>query len=120
MSFADPSSVTISGSAISLPRTSSGVNAGTFTSADGLTKLDVTHAYGKRNRRQLRLTVSKTSADPIIPAQNTVSSMSVYMVVDVPKVGYSVTEQKAVVDAFAAYLTASTGAQVTKLLGGEN
>jgi len=42
------------------------------------------------------------------------------MVVDVPVNGYTVAEAKAVVDALVAYLTASTGAQVTKLLGGEN
>jgi len=44
--------------------------------------------------------------------------LSVYMVCDVPLQGYSVTEQKQIVDAFTAWLTASSGAQVTKLLGG--
>jgi len=33
MSFADPQSVTVNAVAISLPRTSSGVNSGVFTSA---------------------------------------------------------------------------------------
>jgi len=46
--------------------------------------------------------------------------MSCYVVVDVPVNGYTVTEEKALVDALAAYLTASTGAKVTQLLGGEN
>nr|QDH88109.1 MAG: hypothetical protein H4Bulk47327_000002 [Leviviridae sp.] len=120
VSFADPQSVTVSGTAISLPRTSSGPNTGTFTSADGLTQLTVSHAYGKRYRRQLRLTSSKISADPLVPSQNVRSSMSCYMVVDVPVNGYTVTEEKALVDALVAYLQASTGARVTQLLGGEN
>jgi DNA-binding winged helix-turn-helix (wHTH) protein len=45
--------------------------------------------------------------------------MSVSVIVNVPKQGYSVTEQKQVVDALVAYLTASSGAKVTQLLGGE-
>jgi hypothetical protein len=47
-------------------------------------------------------------------------SATVYMVVDTPVTGYTVAQQKELVDAFAAYLAASSGANVTKLLGGEN
>lgn len=43
MAFADPQSVTIDGTAISLPRVSSGVNAGAFKSNDGLTALSANH-----------------------------------------------------------------------------
>jgi hypothetical protein len=46
--------------------------------------------------------------------------MSVYLVVDTPKTGYTVAEQKQIVDALTAYLTASSGARATQLLGGEN
>lgn len=120
MSYADPQSVTVGGSTVSLPRTSAGVNSGAFTAADGNLQLSVSHAYGRRNRRSIRLTQSKTSADPLIPSQNVRNSMSCYMVVDTPVNGFSVTEAKAVVDALVAYLTASTGAKVTQLLGGEN
>ncbi len=120
MSFADPQSVTISGTAISLPRTSTGVNASTYTSADTLTALTSSHQYGRRTRRQIKLTTSKVTADPLVPSQNTRSSMSCYVVFDVPVNGYTVAEAKAVGDALMTYLTASTGAQITKLLGGEN
>lgn len=120
MSFSDPQSITVSGSGVSLPRTSNGNNTSTYTSADGLYVMTVSHAYGKRSRRTIRLTQAKISADPIVPAQNLRSSMTVYMVMDVPTTGYTVAEEKAVVDALVAYLTASSGAQVTKILGGEN
>lgn len=120
MSFADPSSVTINTVATSLPRTASGLGTGAFSSADGLVKMSVAHSYGKRTRRQIRLDQSKVSADALIPSQNVRSSMSCYMVVDVPVNGFTVTEQKYLVDALVAYLTASTGARVTQLLGGEN
>jgi len=120
MSFSDPQSVTISGTAVSLPRVSSGVNAGGFSSADGLVALTVSNQYGKRTRRTMRLSQSKISADPLVPSQNVKSSMSTYIVVDTPVNGFTNAEIKALVDAFTAYLTASTGARVTQLVGGEN
>jgi len=46
--------------------------------------------------------------------------MSAYLVVDVPVTGYTVAEAKQIVDGLTAYLTASSRAKVTQLLGGEN
>lgn len=120
MAFADPQSVTINAVAQTLPRISSGVNSGTFRKDDGNVGLLVSHQYGKRTRHQIRLDHRKIAADPLVAAQNLLYSMSAYVVIDVPIVGYSVAEQKQVVDGLTAYLTASTGANVTKLLGGEN
>lgn len=120
MAFTDPQSVTISGTPVSLPRTGSAPNAGTFTSNDGLVGLAVSSQYGKRTRRTLRLDHSKIAPDPLISSTNVIYSMSTYIVVDTPVTGYTVAEAKAVVDAHVAYLTASTGARVTQLLGGEN
>lgn len=120
MSYTDPQSVTISGAVVSLPRTSTGPTNGAFNNADGTVKLSVSHNYGKRTRREVRLSQSKVSPDPFIPDRNLPVSMSVYMVIDTPINGYSVAEAKAIVDALTAYLTASTGARVTQLLGGEN
>lgn len=120
MAYADPQSVTINAVAISLPRTSFGTNAGAFTSADGLTKLSVSHAYGNRTRRMIRLDQSKIAADPLLAGVNVKASMSVYLVVDLPQTGYDPTATKLVTDGFLAYLTASSGARMTQLLGGED
>jgi hypothetical protein len=124
MAFADPQSVTISGvnggAALSLPRTSSGPSSGEFTSADGLIKMTISHRYSKRYGRMLKLTQSKLSADPLNPAVNSNKIQSCWMAVDVPPVGFTITESKAIVDALVAYLSASTGAKVTQLLGGES
>jgi hypothetical protein len=120
MSFADPQSVTINAVANTLPRISSGVNTGAFQKDDGNVKLTVAHLYGKRTRRTIRLDHSKIAADPLISAQNIKYSMSAYLVIDVPITGYTVAEAKQIVDGLTAYLTASTGARVTQLLGGEN
>jgi len=120
MAFADPQSVTISGTAVSMPRVSSGTDAGGFAAADGLNKLVVSHQYGKRSRRLLRINNAKIAADPLLAGVNVKADMSVSLVVDVPNTGYTVADQKAIVDAFLAYLSAGTGANVSRLLGGEN
>jgi hypothetical protein len=120
MAFADPQSVTINSVAISLPRTSFGANSGTFTSADGLNKLSISHTYGSRTRRLIRLDNSKIAADPLLAGVNAKVSMSTYLVVDVPLVGYDVASEKLVTDGFIAYLSASSGAKMTQLLGGED
>jgi hypothetical protein len=119
VAFADPQSVTINAVANSLPRISSGVNTGAFQKDDTTVALSVRHQYGKRTRRQLRLDHSKIAAD-VFTSDNVKYSMSAYLVVDVPETGYTVAEQKQIVDALTAYLTASSGAKVTQLLGGEN
>lgn len=120
MAFADPQSVTINAIANTLPRISSGVDSGAFQKDDTTVKLAISHTYNKRVRRVIRLDHSKVATDPLVPTQNAPYSMSTYIVVDVPLVGYSVAEQKQVVDGLTGYLTASSGARVTQLLGGEN
>jgi hypothetical protein len=120
MAFADPQSVTINAVAQSMPRTSSGVNTGTFTKDDGTYKVTVSHSYGKRTRRSIRIDGKKIAADPFDTTRNEQVSMSFYVVVDVPPQGYTVAEQKLVIDGFLTYLTASSGAKITQLLGGEN
>lgn len=120
MSFTDPQSVTIGASTISLPRTSVGQDAAVYTSADGLTKLSASHSYGKRTRRVFRLDASKVTADPFIPTTNVAVGMNCYLVVDLPKAGYTTTEQADVVKAMINNLSASTYAALTKFLGGES
>lgn len=119
MAFSDPQTVTINAVPLTMPRTGSGQNSGTFTTNDGTAKLTVSHAYGKRNRRTIRIDHSKIAEDPLL-SENMEFSMSAYLVVDGPVRGYSVTELKQVVDGLLAYLTASSGANITKLLGGES
>ncbi len=120
MSYSDPQSITINAVAQTLPRTSNGVNQGVFTKDDANVKLSVSHNYGKRTRRQLRIDYRKVAADPLATGYNKEYSMSTYIVVDAPVVGFTVAEQKQIVDALTGYLTASSGSKVTQLLGGEN
>jgi len=120
VSFADPQTVTINAVPKTLPRTSTRDASGTFTQDTGDLKLFVSSAYGKRTRRTARIDSRKTASDPLFPAQNAPYSMSTYIVVDVPVTGYTIAEQKQLVDGFLAWLSASSGANITRLLGGEN
>lgn len=120
MSFADPQSVTISGTGITLPRIGSGPAGSEYRSNDGLTRLLVRHTYGKQNRRNIKLTFDKVAADPFVTGLNQKYSVSADFTVTVPTVGFTAAETKAVLDGFIAYLSASSGAALTKLLGGEN
>jgi hypothetical protein len=120
MSFTDPLSVTISGTAISLPRVSSGDNEAEYMSGDGLTRLSASHDYGKRTRRMLRLDTAKLTSDPFRPTENVKVSMSNYIVFDVPQAGYTASEALAVYAGFKGLFTATSDAMITKLLGGES
>jgi hypothetical protein len=120
VSFTDPQSVTISGTAISLPRVSTGNGQSSYQSADGLVTLSASSTYGKRTRRVLRLDHSKITSDPFIPAQNTKVSMSNYVVFDIPVAGYTNADAIAVYAGFKAAFTASSDALISKLLGGES
>jgi len=120
MAFADPQTVTINAVANTLPRTGFNPASGIFTKDDGNVKLSVSNQYAaKRTRRSCRLDFRKIAADPLVSAQNILYSMSAYLVVDIPVTGFTVVEQKQIVDALTLYLTATSGARVTQLLGGE-
>lgn len=116
MALADPQSIKFgSATAISLPRTSSGVNTGEFTAADGTARLSVVHQYGKRQRRSVRTEQNKIAPDPLLAA-NTKYSLSVRTVLDHPPVGFTLAELKEAVDAHCVLLQA----QILKIAGGES
>lgn len=117
--YTDPQSVTISGSAKSLARTSSTENGAKFATSDRAHRMVVTHNYGRRQRHTVRFEVDSLTANPLITGQYVQGSMSCYLVADLPN-GYDTATAKAVIDGFLANLTASTGANVTKLIGGES
>jgi hypothetical protein len=120
MAFADPQSVTVGGSAVSMPRVSSDTNAGRFAAADGSLDFEVSHQYGKCVVNRLRLHQSKIVADPLQPTINLPLDHSITVIYNGPKSGIPLADKKALVDALVAYLGASSGARVSQLLGGEN
>lgn len=120
MALADPQSITVGGSAKSLPRTSTGINQSSYTTADGTAAFLVSHQYGRRNRRTARVTSTKITTDPLNTTANVRVSMSAYVVLDVPPTGFTAAEQKEILLAVSTWLSATSGANADKLVGGEN
>jgi hypothetical protein len=118
--LADPQSVTLAGSAVSLPRTSTTTTGAVYSAPDSTIKLDVVHNIGRRNRTTVRLRQDKIAADPLIASTNRRLSATAYMGIDVPPEGFTVAEQVALVKALSDWLTASTMANTTKVVGGES
>lgn len=118
--FSDPQSVTIGGVATSLPRVGSGLNSGVFSTSDAATTLSVSHSLGKRTRRTAKLTMKLFATDPITPSNNIPVNGAFYVVADFPVQGISQIQQKDLAAALANWLTASTNANLIKLLGGES
>lgn len=120
MAFSDPQTVTVNAVAQVLPRTGSGEGVGTFTKDDGNVSLRIRHTYGRRNRRNVQFTLTKVAPDPFLANVNLTYSYSINVTVDAPPVGFTNTELKQGVDGVLAYLSASSGAKITQLLGGES
>lgn len=118
--FSDPISVTINAVANSLARTGSSNNTGAFSKDDGLVKVAISHSVGKNNQRVIRLDRTQTVADPLSTGIYTNVTDSVWLVTKTPAVGLTVAQQKQLVDGLIAYLSAASGAAITKLLGGES
>lgn len=116
--FSEPQSVTVSGAAKSLPRVSFGDRKGIFENASTGHTLSVTHVNGKRNRHTVRLDITKTAADPLLDGVSRQYSMSAYLVLDKPLVGFTAVEAeanaKALVDWFAV------AGNLTKIVNGES
>jgi hypothetical protein len=121
--FTDPHSITVSGTPRSMPRVGDlGETGSEYKTADGNTALQVSHdeVKGGRTRSMVRLNIQKITSDPFKPAENVKVTGSVYLVVDTPPAGYTDAEMKAEIDGFIAMLSASSGADITKLLAGEH
>lgn len=114
--LADPQSVTINSVAVPLPRTQSGANQNTYTSADGNTFMTSKQNVTKdRFRREVRLSQQKIAPDPI-SALNVQKGVSVYLVIDEPRAGFSDAEIGYLIDALKTW---ASSANYNKVLGGE-
>lgn len=121
MAFADPQTVTVNAVDHTLPRTSSGDSTGAFEENGQAYKLSVASTSNKKRvRRTARVDFQTVVIDPLDPTRFNPQSMSVYIVVDTPVVGFTVTEQKELVKGLTTWLTASSMGNTIKLLGGEN
>jgi len=120
MALVDPQTVTINAVAEVMARTGMTDTQGTFDESDAGHQLVVLQRKTpKRFRHTIRLNSRKVAADPFTSGVNQEYSMSTYLVIDTPRVGYTAAEAKLDVMGFLAYLSASSGAIVAQIIGGE-
>lgn len=119
MAFSDPQTVTVNAVAQVLPRTGFDASSGTFTKDDGTRQLLISHAYGKRTRRAVKFTSNVIASDPLVTGNNLRLSSSVTVVIDQPTTGLTPTQLKDDAAGLLTWLTASSNANLIKLIGGE-
>lgn len=119
MALSDPQKITISAVEKKMPRVSTGAFQSTYLNDDGTAKLTVSTQNGSRKRHVARIDVEKITEDPF-SGDNVPVSMSTYIVIDRPLVGYTNAESLATFAGFNTLLTEASSALVTKLLGSES
>lgn len=103
-----------------LPRVDTNGSSAVYTKDDGLVSVTISHANGKRDRRLVRLNFKKIAADPLSTSVNKEYSCAVSMIIDEPTYGFTNVEMLAIVKLLTEWVTESSGANVTKVLGGES
>jgi len=120
VAFSDPQSVTVNAVARSLPRILNGTKVGTFVTADGITTLTL-DPTGTKSRRvakaSVRENVNVTDAQTgLVSVQN----HSFTIIANRPMTGISDTVAEQLAAGLITWLTASSNANLKKLLAGEN
>lgn len=110
------------GTEVTAPRVSSGDFKSIYETSDGLTKLTVStqETASNRKRHQVRIDVSKLATNPYEETKKQEISSSVYLIIDRPVAGFTVTECKKMVEGLVGLLSASTYALTEKVIGGES
>lgn len=117
--LADPQSITVGGTTISLPRTGVTGNLADYTSADGVTSLRVQQSTTRTVKRtSVTLKTAKIAADPITGINSRITATWGISLIQ-PLDGFTVTELKDQLVGLANVLTASSAATAIKILGGE-
>lgn len=114
--FADPQTVTVNAVAKSLPAVVRADGKSIYQTDDRGYILEVSRIYGSSRRFLVKLTATKTAADPLTAANNRVYTTTVHMVINAPYVGYSNTEVKDIARALADWISPSS---LAKVIGGE-
>lgn len=115
--FSEPQTVTVNAVPVELDRISFDPE-GVFNNSTTGHKLRVYHTSGKRNRDNIRLDIIKTAADPLLDGVSRQYSMSVYLIIDKPVVGFSSTEVEQNAQALVDW--ADIAGNLTKVVNGES
>lgn len=121
MAYNDPQTVTIDAVANVLPRVLTGTVLGRFVSADAVTELTIDpRGSAKRRRSVARLYRRRNAVDPQVPTMTVPVQSMVSVTIDRPSAGVSDADIEKDLLGFIAWLTASSNANLKKLIVGEN
>jgi hypothetical protein len=119
VALADPQTMTV-GTAQTLPRTNTGSTSAEYVNADGSVSLLVSHQVAKGRRRSLvKGTRKKVSTDVLTDVKSEIGAV-VNISIDRPNVGFTEAELIELVSGELTWLTASTNANLKKVLGLES
>lgn len=121
MAFADPQTVTIDGTASTLPRVFEKENVGSFIGPNQDVEMVIRPTLTKAMRRHqvVQLKVAKNATDPISGIGKRVES-TMSIVLDAPVAGFSDAELVAAASGLITWATAGTNANLKKFVAGEN
>lgn len=114
--FADPQSITVNAVPISLPAVSRSDTSSVYSSSDSTVQLKIQRQVKNRKRFNVRIDFKKVASDPFDTAKNAEFSGTVYLIMDMPHVGFTTVEVKDYALALAAW---ATSANLLKVLGHE-
>lgn len=118
--YTDPQTVTLSGTATTLPRISAGEMSGKFRTGDGALSLNISHTANRRERSVARIDRNIVGADPLDTTKQRNYVASAYIVLDVPlnSVGFDAAAKQALVTALADW--AKVAGNTAKFVGLES
>lgn len=116
--LADPQTVTYATVAKNLPAIGRSENQSEYKLNDSGVVYDLilSHQFKARNRVVARLRRDAFSADPLVPTQNILASMTATLTIDFPTVGLTATDAQALAKALRDWATDAT---ILKLVNGE-
>jgi hypothetical protein len=119
VAYSDPQTITINAVAIPLNRINTGTQVGQFKAVDGQTRIEIDPKNGKRYSRAARLYQSKTTADPLVASTNVRVGDMISFSINYED-GWTEADILLQATGFITWLTASTNANLKKLISGEN
>lgn len=118
--LAESQSITLSIGAQTANRYLTGTSLGQFIAGAGVAKIEVDHGTTKsRVRSVARVVENKIAPDPLTAVQGRVGQ-TIALTINRPMDGFSDADVLASVKGFIAWLTASTDANLKKIIAGEN
>jgi hypothetical protein len=117
--LSDPISYKVAGAAVNHPRVAVGSEYNEYSTSDGTSVVRVGGSKTKtRTRKFVSKTATKIAADPISAVNQSVQAV-VTITISSPAFGFTASELKQQILDAADFMSATSGANTDKILGGE-